>query len=121
MVSNQLWPLRQQEGVRKENLLDWGDSREEGKQNCPYNLKLLVIEFLFHESGWRRKRIIVIEIHSGLHNKTFRNRSGEALSVGGMGQKDSLALECSNMTGCLLGFMKNCTVCIISLVLTTPA
>lgn len=41
--------------------------------------------------------------------------------LGGMGQKDSLALECSNMTGCLLGFIKNCTVCIISLVLTTPA
>lgn len=69
-------------GGEKGELADCHDSREEGKPNCPYNLKLLVIEFLFQESGWRRKRIIVIEIHSGLHNKTFRNRSGEALSVG---------------------------------------
>lgn len=28
----------------------------------------------------------------------------------GMGQKESLALGCSNMTGCLLGFIKNCSV-----------
>lgn len=39
----------------------------------------------------------------------------------GMGQKDPLALGCSNMTGCLFGFIKNCTVCIVSLVLTTLA
>lgn len=54
----------------------------------------------------------------GLHNKTLRNRSGEALSLGVGLERKKFALGYNSMIGCLLGFIRISTVCVVSLILT---